>query len=176
MGTEEKSSATRPGTSGLDVFKIAGHSISGFVHPYAIENMLEETFHLSDWSISRPADGQQKECYIAKTATFAVFLKLDGSTPVGVLQRLGELGVAPRLLRTGSLEGRSYVLQGYLVGKHPGWRWFTDHLPPHFPQACGHGAPAQSPGSWFCLLGCAKLAYDGLHPRIMVSQMFGHAA
>src|SRR5260370_600820 len=95
----------------------------------AIENMLEETFHLSDWSISRPVYGQQKECYIAKTADFAVFLKFDKSTSVEVLQRLGELGVAPRVLRTGSLEGKPYVLQDYLVGKHPGWRWFADHLP-----------------------------------------------
>jgi len=95
----------------------------------AIENMLEETFHLSNWSISRPADGQQKECYIVKTADFAAFLKFDASTPIEVLQRLGELGVAPRVLRAGSLEGRAYVLQDYLIGKHPGWRWFADHLP-----------------------------------------------
>jgi hypothetical protein len=95
----------------------------------AIENMLEETFHLSGWSISRPAYGQQKECYIAKTAKVAIFLKFDGSTSVEVLQRLGELGVAPRILKTGSLLGKAYVIQDYLEGKHPGWRWFADHLP-----------------------------------------------
>jgi thiamine kinase-like enzyme len=95
----------------------------------AIESLLEETFQLSDWKIARPADGQQKECYVAKTADFTVFLKFDGKTPAGVLQRLGELGVAPRMLRTGNLEGRAYVLQEYLVGKHPRWWWFADHLP-----------------------------------------------
>ncbi|GHO85800.1 phosphotransferase [Dictyobacter formicarum] len=96
---------------------------------YAIQNMLEGTFHLSDWSISRTVEGQQKECYVAKTETRTVFIKFDGSTPIAVLQRLGELGVAPRLLGTGNIEGRRYVLQDYLTGQHPGWRWFADHLP-----------------------------------------------
>src|SRR5947209_4459362 len=34
METQPPSSPTRPGTPGLDVFKIAGHSISGFVHSF----------------------------------------------------------------------------------------------------------------------------------------------
>src|SRR2546430_1458503 len=34
MGTQTPSYPTRPGTPGLDVFKIAGHSISGFVHSF----------------------------------------------------------------------------------------------------------------------------------------------
>lgn len=95
----------------------------------AIENMLEETFHLSGWSIARPVYGQQKECYIAKAANLTVFLKFDESTSITVLQRLSKIGVAPRVLRSGSLGGKPYVLQEYLTGQHPGWRWFADHLP-----------------------------------------------
>ena len=34
METEHSSASTRPGTPGLDVFKIAGRSISGFVHSF----------------------------------------------------------------------------------------------------------------------------------------------
>ena len=34
MKTEQSSASTRPGTPGLDVFKIAGRSISGFVHSF----------------------------------------------------------------------------------------------------------------------------------------------
>jgi hypothetical protein len=34
MGTEENTSAKRPGTPGLDVFKIAGRSISGFIYSF----------------------------------------------------------------------------------------------------------------------------------------------
>ncbi len=34
MGTEQSTPPTRPGTPGLDVFKIAGRSISGFVHSF----------------------------------------------------------------------------------------------------------------------------------------------
>src|SRR5947209_6464586 len=38
METQPPSSPTRPGTPGLDVFKIAGHSISGFVHSFKTGN------------------------------------------------------------------------------------------------------------------------------------------
>jgi len=34
MEAEQRSASTRPGTPGLDVFKIAGRSISGFVHSF----------------------------------------------------------------------------------------------------------------------------------------------
>src|SRR5438093_13682376 len=34
METQSSSSPARPGTPGLDVFKIAGRSISGFVHSF----------------------------------------------------------------------------------------------------------------------------------------------
>ena len=34
MGAEQSSASTRPGTPGLDVFKIAGRSISGFLHSF----------------------------------------------------------------------------------------------------------------------------------------------
>jgi thiamine kinase-like enzyme len=42
---------------------------------------------------------------------------------------LGDLGVAPRVLGTGLIAGRPYVLQEYLVGQHPRWNWFAGHLP-----------------------------------------------
>src|SRR5579884_3784578 len=94
-----------------------------------IQNMLQETFHRSNWVISRPLYGQQKECYIAKTDALTVFLKFDNGCSLEVLQRLADLGVAPRILSTGNIEGRRYILQEYLTGQHPGWRWFADHLP-----------------------------------------------
>jgi thiamine kinase-like enzyme len=94
-----------------------------------IQSMLQETFHLANWTISKPLYGQQKECYIAKTDELTVFLKFDNDCSLEVLQRLGELGVAPHVLSSGDIEGRQYILQEYLTGQHPGWRWFADHLP-----------------------------------------------
>jgi hypothetical protein len=96
----------------------------------AIQNLLEDTFQLTSWTIARAAEGQsQKECYIARTAQRAAFLKLDGHTPVDALRRLGELGVAPRVIRSAQIAGRPFVLQDYVSGVHPGWRWFADYLP-----------------------------------------------
>jgi Phosphotransferase enzyme family len=95
-----------------------------------IQSLLEETFRMTGWTIARAAEGQQKDCYIATTAQRTAFLKLDGNTPVDVLRRLGELGVAPHLVRAGEIVGRPYVLQDYVSGMHPGWRWFADYLPP----------------------------------------------
>jgi hypothetical protein len=94
----------------------------------AIQRLLEETLHLTDWTVTRAGEGQQKECYFARTAQRAVFLKLEGNTPIDVLRRLGELGVSPRVFRAGDIAGRPYVLQDYVSGVHPGWRWFADHL------------------------------------------------
>jgi aminoglycoside phosphotransferase (APT) family kinase protein len=95
----------------------------------AIHHMLQKTFHRSNWVISKPPYGQQKECYIAKTDELAAFLKFDNDCSLEVLQRLGDLGVTPRILSTGNIEERQYILQEYLTGQHPGWRWFADHLP-----------------------------------------------
>src|SRR5262245_14734585 len=95
----------------------------------AILDLLEDTFQLTGWTIAHAAAGQQKECYVARTTQRAAFLKLDGNTPVDVLRRLGELDVAPHVIRAGEIAGRPYVLQDYVSGAHPGWRWFADHLP-----------------------------------------------
>ncbi len=92
-----------------------------------INHILQTTFHQSGWIISRPPYGQQKECYVARRGYQAVFLKFD--VAVEILQRLSDLGVAPEVLGSGTIEGRSYILQKYLVSTHPKWTWFADHLP-----------------------------------------------
>lgn len=56
-----------------------------------------------------------------------VFIKLD--VPVAALQRLGEIGVAPRVIASEMLDGNSYVVQEYITGNYPDWRWFAHHLP-----------------------------------------------
>lgn len=94
-----------------------------------IAQLLATTIAPTAWTITRPSLGQQKEGYIGRSATEAVFLKFD-TAPAAVLQRLSELGVTPRLRASGELNARPYVIQDYLDGAHPAsWRWFGQHLP-----------------------------------------------
>lgn len=92
-----------------------------------VESILQNHFHTSDWLIAPPADGQQKACFIAQHGSERVFIKLD--VPFAPLQRLGAIGAAPRVIASGMLDGNSYVVQEYITGSYPGWRWFADHLP-----------------------------------------------
>lgn len=92
-----------------------------------VRSMLQKHFHGIDWLITIPEDGQQKACFVAQGHTEKVFIKLDVS--VDVLKRLGEIGAAPRVLASGNVDGLSYVVQEYMAGRYPDWRWFADHLP-----------------------------------------------
>lgn len=92
-----------------------------------IRNILQSHFHNNNWVITKPEDGQQKECYIAQNGNFKVFLKF--SVPVAPLRRWGEIEVAPRVLANGMLDHRTYVIQEYIAGMYPDWQWFAHHLP-----------------------------------------------
>lgn len=92
-----------------------------------VENILQQHFHASDWLITPPRDGQQKACFIAHRGPERLFIKL--AIPVAPLQRLGEIGAAPRVMASGTLDGSSYVVQEYIAGSYPDWRWFAHHLP-----------------------------------------------
>ncbi|HVB20658.1 MAG TPA: phosphotransferase [Ktedonobacteraceae bacterium] len=92
-----------------------------------IRHILQSHFHNNNWTITKPEDGQQKECYIAQNGGFKVFLKFD--VPVAPLRRLGELEVAPGVLTSGILDDRTYVIQEYIAGTYPDWQWFAHHLP-----------------------------------------------
>lgn len=92
-----------------------------------IKSILQSTFNRRDWTISKPEDGQQKECYIAQNGDIKVFLKFD--VPVAPLIRLGEIEVAPRVLASGELDDRTYVIQEYITGTYPDWQWFAHNLP-----------------------------------------------
>ncbi|HLX40169.1 MAG TPA: phosphotransferase [Ktedonobacteraceae bacterium] len=89
--------------------------------------MLQTTFDLSNWTISKPENGQQKECYIAQNGGFKVFIKFD--VPVVPLRRLSEIEVAPRVLASGILNHRTFIIQEYIAGTYPDWQWFAHNLP-----------------------------------------------
>lgn len=91
-----------------------------------IRHILQSTFNRPNWIISKPENGQQKECYIAQNGDFKVFLKFD--VPVAPLRRLGELEVAPRVLASGILDHRTFIIQEYIAGTYPDWQWFAHHL------------------------------------------------
>ena len=92
-----------------------------------ISSILRKHFNVADWTITKPEDGQQKACFVARCSTEKVFIKLD--VPVAALQRLGEIGVAPRVIASGTIDGISYVAQEYIAGSYPDWRWFAAQLP-----------------------------------------------
>ena len=92
-----------------------------------VRSILQRHFDVADWTITKPEDGQQKACFVAQYATTKVFIKLD--VPVAALHRLGEIGVAPPVIASGDVEGVSYVVQEYITGNYPDWRWFAGHLP-----------------------------------------------
>lgn len=89
--------------------------------------ILQKHFNVADWTITKPKDGQQKACFVAQHDAEQVFIKLD--VPVAALQRLGEIGVAPRVIASGIVDDMPYVVQQYITGNYPDWRWFADHLP-----------------------------------------------
>ena len=92
-----------------------------------VRDILDRHFSRSDWLITKPKHGQQKACFIACHAEQRVFVKLDA--PVAPLRRLGEIGAAPRVLASGIDGDVSYVVQEYITGSYPDWRWFANHLP-----------------------------------------------
>jgi Phosphotransferase enzyme family len=91
-----------------------------------VTRILQQHFHIADWSIAPPEDGQQKACFVAQSRKQKLFVKF--AVPIAPLLRLGEIGVAPLVLASGTLDGISYVVQEYITGIYPDWRWFSAHL------------------------------------------------
>lgn len=90
-----------------------------------IKIILSNTFHQEDWRITKPQDGQQKECYIAESPNVKVFIKFD--VVWEPLLRLSELDVSPKLLTHGVFEGRPYIIQEFLYGIYPDRQWIKEH-------------------------------------------------
>jgi aminoglycoside phosphotransferase (APT) family kinase protein len=67
----------------------------------------------------------KKESYIAAAPDQKVFVKF-GAGSRG-LQRLGEIGVAPKLLAHGEYEGQMYMVQEFLEGEPPDRAWLGYH-------------------------------------------------
>jgi aminoglycoside phosphotransferase (APT) family kinase protein len=89
-------------------------------------DILAQAFAANSWTIEKPRDGRQKECYIASNGNCTVFVKLD--VPITSLRRLSELGVAPRVLASGTYQGTSYVIQEFLAGTYPDRPWIRSHV------------------------------------------------
>jgi aminoglycoside phosphotransferase (APT) family kinase protein len=92
-----------------------------------VRNILQQHFPKTKWNISLPDDGQHRASYIAKSKEIQVFIKFD--VPIDAIQRLGEIKVAPRIVASGLYEGSTYMVQEYITGRYPDWRWFANHLP-----------------------------------------------
>jgi hypothetical protein len=89
-------------------------------------DVLAQAFGTENWTIGKPRDGRQKECYIASDGNRTVFVKF--AVPVMSLQRLSEIGVAPRVLASGTYQGTSYVIQAFLASSYPDRPWIRSHV------------------------------------------------
>ncbi len=88
--------------------------------------VLQKHLPGQSWQVQMPRTGWRKPCFIAASGADKYFLKFD--VPVAVLKRLGEIGVAPRVLFSGDSGGVSYVIQEFLGGIHPpSQRWMRQH-------------------------------------------------
>jgi thiamine kinase-like enzyme len=91
-----------------------------------VKQILESTFHRSDWQFSKPPRGASKESYLAENDDMKVFVKLDVTTRA--LSTLSDLGVTPKVLGSGQKDDTSYVIQEFIEGTHPDEKWFQDHI------------------------------------------------
>lgn len=78
------------------------------------------------WRVSE-VRGSTGVTRLAERGGEAVAVKLV-ATPVEILNRLGDLGVTPRILGNGVHEGREYVVQRVIDGPHPDHAWFDGNL------------------------------------------------
>src|SRR5262249_34522908 len=91
-----------------------------------VRAVLAQAFTTDGWTIEKPRDGRQKECYIASDGNRTVFVKFD--VPARSLLRLSALAVAPRVLASGTYQGTSYVIQEFLAGTYPDRPWIRSHM------------------------------------------------
>jgi aminoglycoside phosphotransferase (APT) family kinase protein len=91
-----------------------------------VRELLLQVFDSGDWTIEKPQHGRQKECYIASNRDRKVFIKFD--LPIKSLQRLSDIGLAPRILASGNYKGIPYVIQEFLDGTHPSREWLVAHV------------------------------------------------
>lgn len=91
-----------------------------------INAILSTHFGEQGWEISKPKDGSQKESFIAQGQGRDLFIKFDvDPQPV---KRLGEIGIAPPWLGSGTHNGRRFSIQQYIGGGYPRRQWLQQHL------------------------------------------------
>ncbi len=79
------------------------------------------------WRLEKPGTGWRKTCFIAISGQEKYFIKFD--VPVAILSRLGEIGVAPKVLFAGEHDGVPYVIQEFVSGAHPeSPGWMREHV------------------------------------------------
>lgn len=79
------------------------------------------------WEVS-DVRGSMRTTRLAERGDEVVAVKLV-ETPLEILSRLSELGVAPPVLASGAHEGRRYVVQRAISGPYPDHDWFAANLP-----------------------------------------------
>ncbi len=95
---------------------------------HAATHVLDQFLPGRQWAVRRPQHGWRKPCFIADSDDCQYFVKFD--VPVPLLKRLGEIGVAPRVLFSGEWDGLPFVIQEFIDGTYPeGRSWMRNNAP-----------------------------------------------
>jgi hypothetical protein len=87
------------------------------------ESYVRAVLDGSGWQVSE-VRGTMGVTRLAERGDEAVAVKLL-ETPLEILQRLSELGVAPPVVASGTYEGRRYMVQRAVTGPFPDHDWFA---------------------------------------------------
>jgi aminoglycoside phosphotransferase (APT) family kinase protein len=91
-----------------------------------VESVLEHFLPGCAWEIRRPETGWRKASYVACSGDVKLFIKFD--VPAALLSRLGDIGVAPRVVFAGNHGGTDFVIQEFINGIRPQSRaWMRQH-------------------------------------------------
>lgn len=91
-----------------------------------LDEILSKAFPATtNWQIKKTKDGKQKESFIAESSESTVFIKIDTNSKI--LQRVGEIHVAPTLIASGQLNGKEYTIQHYIEPHYPTRDWLNEN-------------------------------------------------
>lgn len=89
-------------------------------------DILQKTFHSSNWIIQKTKHGLSKETFKVSNDKKMYFVKFDVNIPP--LVRVVELGIAPKIVVTGTCKNKTYIIQEFIDGYYPSRNWFNVNL------------------------------------------------
>ncbi len=91
-----------------------------------VKKLLQVKIGGGNWLFTKPKHGVSKESYIAESKTRKIFIKFDVNIPP--LLRLGEMGLAPKVIGHGKIRNKNFIIQEFIEGLKPDNVWVQNHL------------------------------------------------